>query len=68
MVGEHSKDEKHVNEMIHRANFRFDDLHSGMTKAKKLISKCQRLSEVAQSELQDQKAEMPKEELDQLEK
>ena len=47
MVGEHQKVEKQVNELIHRANFRFDDLHSGVNKAKKLITKCQKLSEVA---------------------
>ena len=35
MVGDNANAEKQVNELIHRANFRFDDLYSGVNKAKK---------------------------------
>lgn len=32
-LGEASNAEKHVNEMIHRANFRFSDLHEAIKKS-----------------------------------
>ena len=45
--------EKHINEMIHRANFRFSDLQEGARKAKKVLSQCQKLSEIAHQQIHE---------------
>ena len=45
-LGDCSNAEKHVNELIHRANFRFSDLQVALTKAKEEIVKCSKLANI----------------------
>ena len=65
-VGEFSNVEKHVNELIHRANFRFSDLQAGVRKAKQLLTKCQKLSEIAHQGVHELSGKVPKEEHDKI--
>ena len=39
-IGECSNAEKHVNELIHRANFRFSDLQTWVNMCRKELNKC----------------------------
>jgi len=45
-LGMSSNVERHVNELVHRANFRFSDLQSLLKKAKTELTKCLQLKEI----------------------
>ena len=59
-------EKKLINETIHRANFRFDDLSDGARQAKKVLIKCQKLSEIINQQVSDAATEMPKSEIDKI--
>jgi len=40
-----------MNELVHRANFRFSDLHTWLADSRKELSKCHELRTVIQEEL-----------------
>lgn len=50
-LGAYSNVEKHMNELIHRANFRFADLHNWLQDSKHELSKCNDLRTLIQGEL-----------------
>ena len=45
-LGMNSNVEKHVNELIHRANFRFSDLDSWVKLCRVHLTKCHQLKEI----------------------
>lgn len=49
-IGESSNAEKHVNELIHKANFRFSDLQLILNRAKDEVFKCFKLADMLLNE------------------
>ena len=45
-LGMNSNVEKHVNELVHRANFRFSDLDSWIKMCRKDLTHCHQLKEI----------------------
>ena len=52
-LGDMSNAEKHVNEMIHKANFRFSDLQTILARAKDEVLKGQKFGEILQKEVSE---------------
>ena len=53
-LGENSNAEKHINELVHRANFRFSDLQTWINRSRKELTHCQKLKEILQQTLLEQ--------------
>ena len=53
-LGEYSNAEKHVNELVHRANFRFADLKNLEQECTNLLQNCLSLTEIINDELSKQ--------------
>ena len=61
-LGAYSNVEKHMNELVHRANFRFSDLHNLICDSRQELSKCQSLGGILKEELEKQLSEAADEE------
>ena len=53
-LGEYSNAEKHINELVHRANFRFSDLQTCIQQCRRELTKCQKLRDIIQDDLNEE--------------
>ena len=61
-LGAYSNVEKHMNELVHRANFRFSDLHTWLQVSRQELNKCHELKQMIQDEIERLMAEAPEDE------
>ena len=51
-----------MNELVHRANFRFSDLHTWLQVSRQELNKCHELKQMIQDEIERLMAEAPEDE------